>query len=126
MTDLNEYAAALPAPIDSDAEPLETSEPGMLSVSDLTALDWDGDGGGRACRDAESVRHDNTRRAGFALSALEAYADRVGGLVSDPAEQQLRDLLADTMHLIAALDLNFGDLLDQAYGRYHEERSGTL
>lgn len=123
------FAAILPAPIESDAEPLTDTErenAGELTISELTALDFDGVGAMHDARDAESVSHDNTRRAGFALHALEAYADVVGGLASEPTEQHMRDLLADLHHLANALGVDFRSMSDRAEDRYQEETTGQI
>jgi hypothetical protein len=126
---IDTYAAQLPADMDSDAAPLTAEErdnAGELSLSELTSLDWDGNGAMTDAGDPESVSHDNTRRAGFAVSALEAYADRVGGLASEPVEQHMRDLLGDLHHLANALGVDFRAMLDRAEDTYQEEANGQL
>jgi hypothetical protein len=121
------YAAQLPADIDSDVTPLTAEErenAGELTVSDLTGLDWDGSGVMLDGSDAESWSHDNTRKAGFAVHALQAYTDVAGGLASEPSEQVIRDLLGDLHHLTNALGLDFYGLSQRAADTYEDEANG--
>jgi hypothetical protein len=119
--------AALPMEIDSDQEPLTLEDrdaAAELTVSDLTALDWDGSGsfiGGGAL---ESITHDNTRRAGFALHGVEAYADVTGGIASEGMMMMLTDLLGDMMHLADALGVDFFELVRRGGYRYEAETRG--
>ena len=92
-----------------------------LKVTHLLTLPWDGDGEMRDAADAESVRHDNTRRAGFAVAALEGYAERIGGADSEPVEQHIRDLLGDLRHLCDALGADFDELSNRGGGAYDDE-----
>src|SRR3954470_4778257 len=100
--------AVLPAGIDADDNASE------LAASDLIALDWDGDGALRnnLSGDLADARHDNTIRAGWALAAVAAYADRVGGIDSAPIEQHISDLLGSLRHLADALGVDLDDLSD--------------
>jgi hypothetical protein len=120
--------AVLPASIDG-SEPLtdaERANPEELSVANLTALAWDGDGYFRYGRHVEDISHDNTRRAGFALDALQAYADCTGGLASEPVEAKLTDLLGDLKHLADALGVDFSYLAGQAARHYDPETRGEF
>ncbi len=122
MTDIeNRFAAVLPGPIDSDGEPIAVEDAAEVSVSDLATLNWDGDGGWQGGHDAEARRHNNTRLAGLALQALKTYAEVWGGLLSEPAEQQMRDLLSNLMHLADALGVEFEYLVSQARENYDAE-----
>jgi hypothetical protein len=116
MSDASEFLAKLPAEL-GGVEPIDRSAPGELTVSDLTTLDWDDDSG-----DHNGVR--NTQRAGRALGALEAYADLMGGIASEPSEQMLRDLLCDLRHLADALGEDYADLDARGRGQYEVEAAG--
>jgi hypothetical protein len=121
MTELNaRHEAALP---DAGAEQMYAGE---LAISELTARGWDGDGRFRDCDSAQDITHDNTRRAGFALAALSAYADRTGGLAGEPVEQKMVDLLGDLMHLADALWMDFDYLTERAVAQYEPETRGEL
>jgi hypothetical protein len=93
-------------------------------VAELTSLDWDGCGVMTDGSDPESRSHDNTRKAGFAVHALQAYTDVTGGLASEPSEQVIRDLMADLHHLTNALGLDFYSLSQRAADTYEDEANG--
>lgn len=128
MTDIaTTYAAILPADMDSDAAPLSADDrrfAGELSVSELTGLDWDGNGAMTDGSDPESRSHDNTRKAGFALHALEAYTDVTGGIASEPVEQVMRDLMGDLYHLADALGQDFHSMVLRAIDTARDEATG--
>lgn len=119
------HEAQLPADLVAAVEGDDTAGE-ALTVSDLAAADWEGDGRARDRREPEDLTHNNTRFAGHALAALEAYTDRAGGIASEPSEQVMRDLLADLMHLADALGVRFDYLIGRAEQRYTEEITGDL
>lgn len=93
---------------------------GEVSLSDLLAADWNG---GQDAWDFQETPHDNTRRAGFALTGLEAFAERVGGS-DEPVEQTLQDFVCDLRHLCDALGIGFENVLDGANNHYSAELAG--
>lgn len=99
----------------------EGDQCGQLALSDLLAADWNGE---NDAWDYQESPHDNTRRAGFALAALKAFAKRVGGFKSEPTEQQIGDLLCDLHHLCDALGIDFASVLDDADFHYSAELRG--
>ncbi len=115
--------AVLPPGLTTD----EQENAGELSVAELAALDWEGDGGLRNnFGSLADARHDNTVRAGFALLAVEAFAERVGGIDSEPIEQQISDLLGDMMHLCDALGLSLDELAGRGAYHYDPETRGEF
>jgi hypothetical protein len=105
----------------------ERDNPGELTVAELTALDWEGDGTLRNNHgDLADAQHDNTARAGFALRGVAAFSERVGGTDSEPVDQQIGDLLGDLMHLADALDLDFDYLVSRGRFHYDPETRGEL
>lgn len=104
--------AALPDGLDET----DRNEPGEVSVLDLAELNWDGDGQHRHREGERHKRHDNTRNAGKALTALAATSKP-----DEPAEQEIRDLLTNMMHLADALELDFTTLVAHATGAYYDE-----
>jgi hypothetical protein len=94
---------------------------GGLSLAELRTQDWDGDGSFRDFADAEAdTQHDNTRRAGFALLALGAYADRVG----TDEESVISDLIGDLRHLCDALGEDFDTQAERSLLHYNAEILG--
>ncbi len=96
-----------------------------LAVSVLSSLDWDGDGEMRYSIEPEDLKHDNRRRAGFALVALHAYAKRLGGAEREEAETHFGDLLGDMIHLADALEIDFEGAMNKARGNYADEAQGV-
>lgn len=69
----------------------------------------------------------NEARAGSAWVALKAYVDKVYGAPdNEPAEQGIRDLLGDLMHLSDQLGLDFEDLKGRARRTYKDELENPL
>lgn len=74
-------------------------------VEELDPATFAGDGAPRDTADPNDIIHDNTRKAGFAATALNAYASQIG----DPYENfhaLMSDFLADLHHLADALDVD--------------------
>lgn len=96
---------------------------GGRTLDELVALNWDGDGafrGENGRSEPDDVRHDNTRRAGWALIALKAYAAEVGG----DKESIVSDFLSDLRHLCDALGLEFYAESERGWRYYDEEARG--
>ena len=96
------------------------ADAGDLSVRELADLAWDGDGRARETYDPADLRHNNARRAGFALTALTAYAERVG-CGNEATESTIRDLLADIRHLGDALGIDLDGTARAATECYADE-----
>ncbi|MFE6611988.1 hypothetical protein [Amycolatopsis sp. NPDC057786] len=63
-----------------------------------------GDGEPRDTANRDDIIHDNTRKAGFAATAINAYAAQVGGYETFHA--LMGDFVADLHHLADALDVD--------------------
>lgn len=120
------HTAALPAELAAVDNEQGVTAGEYFDVERLAAADWNGDGKPRDGREPADLRHNNTRFAGFGVAALAAYAERVGGIDGEPAEQVIRDLLADLRHLADALGEDFDYLAERAEERYREEVTGDL
>ncbi len=98
--------------------------------TDLAAQNWDGDGRFRESwkDDADgtnykaAVQHNNTRRAGWALSALLAFQDEVGR----DDESAVADLLCDLMHFCDAVGVTFAVELARGERHHDEEVRGEF
>ena len=80
------------------------------------------DGG---AEDGASIADNNAIRAGFAATAVKAFADRTG-LNTEDMDTTLGDLLADLMHLCDALGLPFADMVERAHHHHDPELKGIL
>lgn len=89
---------------------------------DLSALDGDGDM--RYDDTPEANRHDNTRRAGLALTAVQGYASACNEDNEAP-ETVISDLLGDLRHLCNAVGLDFDALSDHGGWHYQAEVTGN-
>lgn len=108
--DLNPRRAA--APVD----------PTDLDLNALRAADWDGDGPTQWRSDDSP--HDNTRRAGFALQGVGAYAAKTRLAGDVDAREVIGDLLGDLRHLCDALGLDFAALDEDGREHYDAELRG--
>lgn len=88
----------------------------------LSALEGDGDM--RYSDTPEANRHDNTRRAGFALAAVQEYA-RVCNEADEEPEIVISDFLGDLRHLCDAVGLSFEALSDHGDWHYQAEVTGN-
>lgn len=88
----------------------------------LADLPWDGDGRWRNTLKPEDITHDNTRRAGFAVTGLTAFAEETGA----EDENIVSDFLCDLMHLCDALSVDLTDEMDRARVHYTAELRGVL
>jgi hypothetical protein len=105
---------SLPMPLVTLPDDRDKSLWGGRSARDLLRENFDGDGDFRYGIEPADVQHDNTRRAGFALMALQAYA----GTVGTDADSIISDLLSDLRHLCDALGENF-DIESERGARYY-------
>lgn len=126
--------SAVSAPLEPAAEdarerarnPAPGPDTRVTSVSRLKeSVSWyDGDGGMRYGGRGEDIRHDNGRRAGFAVGAVLAYAERTG-LLSDRNDEDpatvIGDLLGDLRHLADSLGLDFSELDRRGTNHYVSE-----
>lgn len=127
---------AMPAPIppapdiarDRTEHPVPDVHTQVASMSRLKDLvnRYDGDGRMRYSDSTEDGEHDNGRRAGFAATAVLAYAERTG-LLSDRNDEHpataIGDLLADLRHLTDSLGLDFAELTRRGKDHYVSERN---
>jgi hypothetical protein len=112
--------------------PAYTPPTEVLSMSELRELveaDWFGTKSRpRDTCDPDAVRHDNTRRAGWAAAAVLTLAEQTGllGPGNDEApETAIGDLLANLRHLCDLLGgADFDKLNDNGAYHYHEEVTG--
>lgn len=74
----------------------------------------------------EDIRHDNRRRAGFAATAVLAFADECFGRSDEELETVVSDLMGDLMHLCDALNLSFDGLVERGRRHYLPELHGVL
>jgi hypothetical protein len=107
--------------------------PADLHASELAALaQWfDGDGLMRFGSTEETARHDNTRRAGFAATAVVQFAIGTGqwspaGREDDEVTSCLVFLLSNLRHLCDALGLDYRELARIARARYDRELRGEF
>ena len=103
---------SLPMPLIFGPDERANKPWGGLNLDDLRTENWDGDGDFREGITPEAVQHNNTRRAGFALTALLTYAE-----FGVDAETIICDLLSDLRHLCDALGEDFDT--ESARGERH-------
>ncbi|TDC92373.1 hypothetical protein E1161_13455 [Saccharopolyspora aridisoli] len=94
------------------------------SVEDLAEIDFDGEGDMLYGNSPEDHVHDNSRRAGFAVPALEAFTETTR-LHGENIDLVVADLLADLLHLCDALSLDFDELVKRGYEHYSAEVTGN-
>jgi len=74
--------------------------------------------------DGADTVEDNSVRAGFAATAVKAFAKRVGTHDWEDMETNLSDLLCDLMHLCNALGISFEDMVSRGAFHYDAELRG--
>lgn len=125
--------AAHPRTAYRQAEPVET----IRELSDLRTW-FNGDGKMRYDGTAESARHDNTRRAGFAGRAVTQFAIRTGHWVpkgaknskyagandSSEFEPVLCEMLAAVRHLCDVTGLDFDEISERGHNEYLSDLDG--
>lgn len=112
---------SLPMPLVIDPNDRDDKLWGELDLDDLRKEDWDGDGDFRYDVTPEAVQHDNTRRAGFALTALLAYST-----YGVDADCIISDLLSDLRHLCDALGEDFDTESERGARHYAAEIRGEF
>lgn len=90
---------------------------------DLVALDGDGDYRDSAHRD--DIVHDNTRKAGFAATALVEYARVTGGQHED-LHTLISDLIGDLHHLADGLGIDLASAYQTGHDDYSIESQGQF
>lgn len=125
--------AAHPRAAYRQAEPVET----IRELADLRAW-FNGDGKMRYDESIESVRHDNTRRAGFAAHAVTQFAIRTAHWVpkgaknskyagandSSEFEPVLCEMFAALLHLCDATGLDFDECVERGRRYYRDDLDG--
>jgi hypothetical protein len=94
------------------------------STNELHVSDFEGDGDMRYGDSPEENVHDNTRRAGFVISALRAYSQKTG-MSGEDFETTISDMLGDMRHLCDALDVDFDAASERGGGHYEAEVTGN-
>jgi hypothetical protein len=110
---------SLPMPIVTD--PDDDTVWGELGFEDLRKENWDGDGEFRIEAKPEDTQHNNTRRAGFAVTALLAYSQY--GVDPDTC---ISDFLSDLRHLCDALGEDFDTQSARGQNHYAAEIRGEF
>lgn len=77
----------------------------IVAIDELDPAMFAGDGEPRDTADQGDIVHDNTRKAGFAATAINAYAAQIGG-GSETFHTLISDFVADLHHLADALDID--------------------
>lgn len=95
---------------------------GIVAIDELDPAMFAGDGEPRDTADRDDIVHDNTRKAGFAATAINAYAAQVGGSY-ETFHALMGDFLADLYHLADALDVDLTAAISDGRDDYMAEIS---
>ncbi|KAA9159445.1 hypothetical protein FPZ12_020295 [Amycolatopsis acidicola] len=95
---------------------------GITAITDLDPALFSGDGKPRDTNAPNDIVHDNTRKAGFAATAVNAYAAQVGNTYED-FYSLISDLIGDLYHLADALGIDLADAIRHGRDDYLAEIS---
>lgn len=98
------------------ANPYRVHPLGLVAVGELDPAIFAGDGEPRDTADRDDIIHDNTRKAGFAATAINAYVRQLGDRY-ETFQALVVDLFADLHHLADALDIDLSAAM--SHGREH-------
>jgi hypothetical protein len=77
----------------------------------------------RVTGEPDDTRQDNLRRAGWAATAVVAFAARCSG-PHEPLDEVVSDLIGDLMHLADAIGLSYAELESRGRRHYLAELGG--
>src|SRR5581483_880202 len=93
---------------------------GPVAIDKLDPAMFAGDGEPRDTANQDDIIHDNTRKAGFAATAINAYAAQVGGGY-ETFHALIGDFFADLHHLADALDIDLAAAISEGRDDYLAE-----
>lgn len=93
-----------------------------VAIDELAPATFAGDGSPRDTADPNDIIHDNTRKAGFAATAINAYTTQIGDTY-ETFQALISDFLADLHHLADALDVDLMAAIHDGRDNYLAEIS---